>query len=894
MTTRRRALIVIVAATVLMVVVLYGSLQWILLRGFAAVEQDNTVRNVQRAVEALNAELGYLNSKASDWANWDDTYEFMEDGNSQHVESNLTDESFVDLGLNLMLFIRPSGQVLAGKSYDLASKKEIEVSSALKRHLSMDGLLRPADNGTRRSGLLLLPEGPLAIVSRPILTSKGTGPSRGTLLMGRYVDAALVDHLARTTHLALDMYGVQDAQMPADMQALKGSFSLSNEFVVWPRDGDTVAGYTILNDLYGQPALLLRVTTSRPIYQQGQATMNYILATLVAVGLVFGSASLVLVDRLVRAWQAHKESEERYALAVRGANDGVWDWNLLTQTIYYSPRWKSMLGLPVDAVGTSPEEWFDRIHPDDRSRVKAESSAHLAGQSEFFESEFRMQRHDGEYLWVHCRGLAVRREDGVAYRMAGSLSDITPRKRAEEQVLHDAFHDALTGLPNRALFDDRLGRAIERGKRANRPRYAVLYLDFDRFKVANDSFGHTIGDKLLFASAQRLQLCLRSMDTVARLGGDEFVILLEDVGEAWEATRVAERIQAEIELPFDLDGHKVFISTSIGVVLGNKAYERTEQVLRDADIAMYRAKSEGRARFAVFDDAMRDRAMARLQIEGNLRGAIERHEFEVHYQPILRLDNDQLIGFEALVRWRDPERGLIPPGEFVPVAEENGLIIPLGDWVLFEACTQLARWQSDYPLNPPLTVSVNLSPRQFAQPGLPDRIQDILKETGVPASSLRLEITEGAIMEDPAQGAEMLRRLQAMGIEVEIDDFGTGYSSLSYLQQFPISTLKIDRSFVTRMGVRANGIGRGTEIVRTILALAHQLGLAVIAEGVETQDQLARLREMNCEYGQGYLFSKPIPHDQAELLLSNFRHAVSTGMNSSARPAVRAPTPQPG
>lgn len=590
-------------------------------------------------------------------------------------------------------------------------------------------------------------------------------------------------------------------------------------------------------------------------------------------------------DQLVHAMSerdriehALRESEERYALAARGANDGLWDWDLQTNRFYYSPRWKAMLGYSDDEIGDDPADWFDRIHPEDVERVTAEIKTHLENQSADFKSEYQIKHQDGSWLWVLSRGIAVRDMHGIAVRLVGSQTDITSRKRAEEQLLHDAFHDALTGLPNRALFIDRLGRVMERAKRLRNYGFAVLHLDLDRFKWVNDCLGHLAGDQLLSISACRMGMCLRSVDTVARLGGDEFVILLEDVFSPQMAIQLAERIQNELMLPFDLNGHRVVTSASIGIVKSDNVPERPEDVLRDAEIAMYHAKALGRARHVLFDSTMLDSAVARLELESDLRGAIERDELQIHYQPIAALENKKITGFEALVRWQHPTRGLVPPTEFIPAAEETGLILELGRWVLRNACRQMHEWHVRFPANPPLTISVNLSTKQFAQPNLIEQIKEILAETELDPHCLKLEITESAIMGDSQSAAAMLSQLQAMGVEVQIDDFGTGYSSLSYLQQFPIDTLKIDRSFVSRMS--ASGKNNGAEIVRTIVMLARELGIKVVAEGVETSDQLSKLKGLKCNYGQGFLFSKPLERAQVETIIGDMSgSAHSKGWN---------------
>ena len=442
-------------------------------------------------------------------------------------------------------------------------------------------------------------------------------------------------------------------------------------------------------------------------------------------------------------------------------------------------------------------------------------------------------------------------------------AELTERKLTEDRLAYMSVHDPLTDLPNRVLFLDRLSHAMERAKRHKDFHYAVFFLDLDRFKVVNDSMGHNVGDKLLVEIAHRLSACMRAEDTVARLGGDEFVILLEELEDTEDALQIAERIQNKLALPYDLDGHMVFVFTSMGIVLSGAYYERPDDVMRDADIAMYRAKGQGLGRYKIFDPAMLDRAMTRLEMETDLRNALENQEFVVHYQPILNMASRRIVGFEALVRWQHPTKGLIPPAEFIPTAEETSLIIPLGYWILDEACRQIQAWNVQYSPDPPLTINVNLSTRQCEHPDLAKKISDILRKNKMDASLLKLELTESLIIKDSELITGMLSKLRDLGIQVQIDDFGTGYSSLSYLHTLPIDTLKIDRSFISRLGGKNNGL----EIVRTILSLAHNLGMKVIAEGVETDEQFTKLEAMDCEYMQGFLFSRPVDSLEAGALL---------------------------
>ncbi len=566
-----------------------------------------------------------------------------------------------------------------------------------------------------------------------------------------------------------------------------------------------------------------------------------------------------LTDTLARTWAA----EERYSLAARGANDGLWDWDLLTDEVYYSTRWKEMLGYSEDDVGTSPDEWFSRIHEDDRIRVKAEMAVHRDGLTQHFESEHRMHDATGREHWILARGLTVCDQDGKAIRIAGSQTDISVRKHAEAQLIHAAGHDALTGLPNRVLFMERLGKAVRQVRHHPTYRFAVLFLDLDRFKVVNDSLGHTAGDELLVELGRRLLAVVRPDDMVARLGGDEFAILLAGIPHLQFATSVADRLNAHMEAPFIVQVNEVFSAISMGIVFSTAAYEQPEEVLRDADIALYRAKALGRARYVVFQRAMHLRAVAVLQLELDLRRAIERQEFVVYYQPIVSLHTEQMTGFEALVRWQHPHRGLLGPADFVPIAEETGLIAPIGWLVLTEACRQMRIWQAHFPGDPALTMSVNFSGTQLAHPDFTKHIKAIARDLGPSVRSLRLEITETVIMDYAGFSADVLAYLRSLGIQLHIDDFGTGYSSLSALHQFPVSTVKIDRSFIDRL----DATSQHATTIETILTLAHNLGLDVIAEGVETAAQFHHLRRLGCDYGQGDLFSRAVDPDTATTLL---------------------------
>jgi diguanylate cyclase (GGDEF)-like protein len=443
------------------------------------------------------------------------------------------------------------------------------------------------------------------------------------------------------------------------------------------------------------------------------------------------------------------------------------------------------------------------------------------------------------------------------------ILDINKNVLVKEQLLHCNFYDDLTGLPSQNLLLNHIDRAIARTREQQDFVFALLVLDIDRFKAINSSLGRMLGDKLLIAISQRLQACLRSKDVIARLGGDEFAILLENIDNVDYATEIAERIYKELATSFNLDGYQVFADATIGIAVGTKDYERTEDLLRDAELAVADAKKCSLKRYQVFNETMHARAMTLLQLENDLRWAIERQELELHYQPIISLTTKRIIGFEALVRWRHPERGLVSPSEFIPVAEETGLIVPLGSWVLWEACRQMRTWQLNFAFISDWKINVNISSKQLAQANFVEQVKQILKETGLAPHNLKLEITETSLVEDFQSTITILRQLKTFGVEFSLDDFGTGYSSLSYLHMFPFNTLKIDRSFVNSMEASSEKLG----IIRAIIALARNLNMNTIAEGIETASQLAQLKVLNCQYGQGYFFDKPLERKAVEALI---------------------------
>jgi diguanylate cyclase (GGDEF)-like protein/PAS domain S-box-containing protein len=561
-----------------------------------------------------------------------------------------------------------------------------------------------------------------------------------------------------------------------------------------------------------------------------------------------------------------RASEERYATALAGANDGIWDWDLAEQKLFYSARWKSLLGYAEDEIGDGPEEWFDRIEPEDVQAVRLEVDLHLRGLTPHFQAEYRMRAKDGEPLWVLTRGICQRDSDGTAIRMAGSQTDITDRKRTEEVLLHGALYDPLTSLANRALLLDRLSFMTSRVRRNPELRFAVLYVDLDNFKGVNDAFGHVGGDEVLTAIGARVRSVVPSEHTVARMGGDEYAVVVETPGDLADAARLAERVLDQVRIPVKLKERSVRITASVGIAFSDSRYRHADEVLRDADIAMHRAKSRGGDAYDAYDERLRDEATETLETEAGLRQALDAGQLELFYQPIVAVGTGALVGAEALLRWRHPDDGLLLPARFMNVAEDSGLIVPIGEWVLAEACRTLRSWSDSGHHD--LGMSVNLSLKQF-KAGIVGRVKSALSETGVDASRLTLEITESVAMDDPEHSSQIIQELHELGVSIAIDDFGTGYTSLGYFKQFRFEEIKVDRSFVSDIDVDAESAA----LVAAIIGLTHSFRARAVAEGVETTEQLSYLRLLNCDYAQGYLFSRPVPLPEFEELLTQGRGA---------------------
>ena len=624
--------------------------------------------------------------------------------------------------------------------------------------------------------------------------------------------------------------------LAADDRLEEDSEPFNEEYRLLARDGRVV--------WVREEAVVLRDETGKPLFWQG-----------------------IIMDITGRreAEEALRKSEKSLAEAQRLAHFGSWEWDPRTDELHWSEETFLIYGFEPREFAPTFEKFLELVHPDDRSMLKEAVQAALHEDAPY-DFEHRIVRPDGEARVVHRRAEVIRDERGEPLRMVGSVHDVTERKALEQRLKHQALHDPLTGLPNRTLFTDRLGQALARAERRD-GSVVVLFLDLDNFKYVNDSLGHEAGDRLLVAVAGRLRALLRPEDTLARLGGDEFVALLEGIEDRSQAMRVVERVGKGLRVPVLVDQRDVFATASIGVAFSGSPGDRPEDLIRDADAAMYRAKESGKDHHAVFRPEMKGYASRRLGLESDLRLALRRpaDEFRVHYQPKALVGTGGIAGVEALLRWEHPYRGTVLPPDFIPLAEETGLIVPLGHWALEQACRQTKKWQAEHPRDPALSVNVNLSARQFRDPDLVSRVADVLEETKLSPASLCLEITESAIMEEAHSSVETLGGLKDLGVRLAIDDFGTGYSSLSYLKRFPVDAINVDRSIVAGLG-RDEG---DSAIVSAIVTLAHALTFEVVAEGVETEAEVEELRSLGCDLAQGYYFWKPVPAEEVSSLLAD-------------------------
>jgi diguanylate cyclase (GGDEF)-like protein/PAS domain S-box-containing protein len=902
MTLRAKTLLIVGTTLLGLLLVLYAASSRILSDGFTRAEEQSTRHVVQGVLSVISQTVDQVDQQWLQWSAWDDTYAFVENRNRAYIESNLINEGLATTQTNFVAFVHSSGRLVFGTAFDPTSKQKLPIPVELKQHLVPgDPLLRHDNVNSSLAGLIMLPKGAMVIASRPIVTSENKGPIRGTLIAGRYLDDAKVERLSQFVPLSVDLLPINGESLPDDFKAARASLLRQPTPYVLPLSADRIAGYTVLKDIYGKPILLLRVTTGRNLYKQGLHMLRYFMLSLAVLGIVFLFVALIPLEKLVlsrltglsadvsrvsksddlsarvemkgndelshlagtingmlealqKAQRTQMESEELnrgLAQIVLSSSDALYIAYPDSDHLEWHGHIDDLLGYAPGEFPRTKAAWQQSIHPDDRAGV-LEAYKRSCKKGETFNVDYRVRRKDGTILhWMNI-GKPIQNADEKFIRFIGACTDITERKTLEERLAHQAFHDPLTNLPNRALFLSRLKDALIRSGRT-KTQVAVMFVDLDNFKIINDSLGHSLGDQLLVAIAGRLQKCLRAGDTAARFGGDEFALIIDSIESPNHLIHVAERIIDSLRASIELEGHEIHSTPSIGIALSRSSKDNVDELLRNADAAMYEAKRKGKARYQVFETSMSESALERLQLENDLRHAVERDELVLHYQPKIRLKEGTLNGFEALVRWQHPDRGLVPPLDFIPVAEETGLIIPVGQWVLREACRQAQVWQNEYP-GETLMMSVNLSAKQFQDPNIVQDVSGILQETGLNSNRLILEITESAVMEDAEANIEVLRALKNLGVCLSVDDFGTGYSSLAYLRSFPLDFLKIDRKFVADLRQES----RDAAIVSSMISLGHALNLTIVAEGTETPLEVDHLRRLNCDLAQGYCFARPM------------------------------------
>lgn len=901
MTLRIKTFVVVAAILISLLLVLYFGARMLLLRGFAEVEERGLRTDVERARNVFDDEITALERKAVDWAAWDETYQFVKTGDPDFAKRTFTPRTFTALGINLLAVFDVSGRLVAGQSYDLTRGELAPVPAALLTHFSPESpLLCRATTRTSRKGCLSLPGGMLLLTSFPILTSHYRGPCQGTLVMGRHLDARLVTRLAKVANLHLTAYPLGGNPLPPEV---RDAIHTGAPVVVRMVSPELATGYAVIHDLTGRPSLVLGIEKPRDVYAQGEASVGYVFWSWLAVGLLVMFTTMWLLERMVLSRLSRLSAEVSEigsggALSARVSVTGTDELsrlggavNAMLEALEQSQRelqqqqtllaseeqYRQLIDLSPDSVfiyqdgrcvfanaagvrllgAQSVDELLGTTVMDvtvPTSVASARQRMHALEQGEDApRSEEQFQRLDGSIVAVEVVGCPIQYHGLPAAQIVAH--DITERKQAEERLSDVAYHDALTGLPNRLLFNDRLHQVLARGQRG-KEQVAVIVLDLDRFKEINDSLGHDMGDHVLQVVAQRLQECIRKCDTVARASGDEFFLILPQIVDVAGAEMVARRVLAIFDSPVQTDGQDFFLTASLGIALFPGDGEHTDTLVKNADLAMYKAKAQGGSNFSFFSQDMSAAIEQRRTLENHLRRALDHQELQVYYQPQVHLASGRVVGMEALVRWQHPEWGLVAPGRFIPLAEETGLITPLGEWVLQTACAQNFAWQQAGL--PPLRIAVNVSARQFLQKELVETILRTLESTGLAPSHLELEITESTAMHNSDHTLAVLRRLYDYGINIAIDDFGTGYSSLSYLKKFPVHTLKIDRTFIQDVLLDADSAA----IVEAIIAMTHSLKRKVIAEAVETLEQLQFLQAHQCDEVQGYFLGHPVPAEE--------------------------------
>lgn len=852
MTSRLRSILTISVTIASLLLLLYVGSNMIFLERFAALERDSIVEDVERVKDLIAKDIQQINTTNGDYSGWDDAYAFVRDGNAQFIKTNLDTAIYPKLKLNFVAFIAPEGKTVYAKGFDYRNNHEIPFPTTLIPFISRNGsLLAHTLTSSEICGMIRLPEGLALVASRPILKSDYSGPIGGTLVMGRYLDEELIRQIGQTAHLSVKVVSVNNEKpLPPDFRQALAAFRHGSASYTEVSGDDKIYGYSTVPALNGGFACIVRVEKDRTIFAEGKETVRYYVLWASVIGVISGIIIFYLFDRLMLSRRKRDESEARFRAVVENAAQGIL---LLAPDTYRIIETNASF---CDWIGCQEKELTGTsllALMNEESATAREEIEH----SVLEKREVKFRHRDASDLFAEVTAKRIPFGNGTALSLF--VNDTTERRRLEEQLMFQANHDTLTGLPNRNLLNDRLSQALTAAARQE-VVVGVALIDLDNFKIVNDNFGHQAGDELLVGVAERLKSCIRSSDTFARIGGDEFVHVTGSLKKTEDSIIIAENFKQLLAEPFQIGNRAIYVTASIGIAHYPKDGLTVEQLLQRADTALYHVKSKGKNSFQFYDDEMNRVLHEHTSIAAQLRHAIERQELSLVYQPKLDMQS-RITGVEALLRWKNSELGSVSPVKFIPVAEETDLIIPIGKWVLTSAVRQLSRWLEAGLPN--LHVSINLSARQFNQPNLVEMVQGVLQDTGIDPRLIEFEVTESAMMSSIKDSIQRMHQLKELGVRLSVDDFGTGYASLSYLSQFPLDTIKIDRSF---MKLTPND-KQMAAIVRTIIVMAHSLGMTVVAEGVETEEQLNFLRMLGCEEVQGFLFSPPVPPDSLVQLL---------------------------
>ncbi|HEY3268590.1 MAG TPA: EAL domain-containing protein [Armatimonadota bacterium] len=917
MTLRAKTLSIIGATLIGLVAALYVASTRIVDRGYASLERASARRDAQRIRSVFDDAIQQLSATAAKWSSVDDTCAYL-DSRNPDVGRSFNDAGLAASNVDAAVLVHRTGRVYLATGYDGMRKCKRPLAPDVRAYFSGPNYFVP--DGTPespRSGIVAFPSGPMFVCSRPVLHSITARPPSGTLILARAIGQDDVARAARLLQEPMAMSWADDPNTSKDMRAALAAMWPERWWTSGGFTGSTGSHFVLLTDVQGRPAVIIRATVDDDARRTGFATRRYLLVSLTLTSVIFVLVALLVLERLVLrrlsrlsrdlsaisnrndfTLRVHVEGTDELGRVARDVNSALSALER-TQISFQQDQQRDsdqrlaaivetnasgILLVSLDGRIIYANQAAERIFGEARNVMTsrhyddpvwtmpngpAEGSDHpihmvLTTGCPVFGVDTTIRHGDGGRVVLSVNASPLRDADGAITGVVASVSDVTERKALEERLAFQAYHDPLTSLPNRVLFRERLSRALIRARRMERS-VGVLFVDLDNFKYINDSLGHATGDHLLTAVAERIQHCLRGSDTAARFGGDEFTVMVDDMESERDAVTVTERLLHELKKPFMLGAREVFISLSIGIAhAGGLDGMEADELLRNADAAMYEAKIRGKSRFEMFHAGMNSRALQRLETENDLRRAIERDELVVYFQPAVCLASGVTTGFEALVRWRHPKRGVIAPVDFIPLAEETGLVIDIGRVVLKSACQQALTWTQIDGADQPLMLGVNLSARQLQHPTIVADVVAALRSSGLPPERLALEITESAIIDEGTTALDTLNALKGVGVKLYIDDFGTGYSSLSYLRRFPLDGLKIDRSFV-------DGLGREPEdrlIVASTIDLAHGLGLTVIAEGAETHEQVEALRDLGCDEAQGYRFAKPMPAEEVAAYLA--------------------------